>query len=186
MRSSVVKMKSRKNASAAPSARATKIFPIVGIGASAGGLEAFSDLLHKLPEKTGMAYVLVQHLDPKHSSELREILARTTRISVTEVTDGTAVKPDHIYVIPPDTTMTIEDGALRLAARSLTRGQHLPIDNFLAHWRKIGATGLSGSSCRVRLQMAPREPGRSKPLGALPLPRMKSQQNIRVCRTARS
>jgi len=132
MRGPVLKMKPRKNASAVPRAHASKVFPIVGIGASAGGLEAFSELLHQLPEKTGMAFVLVQHLDPKHSSELREILARTTKIPVTEVTDGTAVKPDHVYVIPPDSTMTIKDGVLRLAARTLTRGQHLPIDQFLS------------------------------------------------------
>src|SRR5882672_10251225 len=69
-------------------------FPIVGIGASAGGLEAFSELLRKLPVKTGMAFVLVQHLDPKHSSDLREILARTTEIPVAEVSDGTMVRPD--------------------------------------------------------------------------------------------
>ncbi|HYA22746.1 MAG TPA: chemotaxis protein CheB, partial [Terriglobales bacterium] len=132
MRGAVLKMKPRKNPSALPRARASKVFPIVGIGASAGGLEAFSELLRELPEKTGMAFVLVQHLDPKHSSELREILARTTKIPVTEVTDGTAVKPDHVYVIPPDSTMTIKDGVLRLAARTLTRGQHLPIDQFLS------------------------------------------------------
>jgi len=71
-------------------------FPIVGIGASAGGLEAFSELLRQLPLKTGMAFVLVQHLDPKHSSDLREILGRTTRIPVAEVTDGTVVRPDNI------------------------------------------------------------------------------------------
>jgi two-component system, chemotaxis family, CheB/CheR fusion protein len=131
MRGSVLKIKPPKNASPTPRNRAAKSFSIVGIGASAGGLEAFSDLLHQLPEKTGMAFVLVQHLDPKHSSELRDILSRTTKIPVTEVSDGTAVKPDHIYVIPPDTSMTIKDGVLRLAARALTHGQHLPIDHFL-------------------------------------------------------
>jgi two-component system, chemotaxis family, CheB/CheR fusion protein len=78
-----------------------------------------------------MAYVLVQHLDPKHGSELREILARTTRIPVLEVTDRAVVEPDRIYVIPPNTSMVLQDGALRLAARVLTRGQHLPIDHSL-------------------------------------------------------
>src|ERR1700704_3948722 len=123
MRRSVVKIKSR---SAAPPLRGDRPapFPIVGIGASAGGLEAFSDLLRRLPETTGMAFVLVQHLDPKHSSELREILARTTEIPVSEVNDGTVVRPDHIYVIPPDTVMTIKGGILRLGARILTRGQY--------------------------------------------------------------
>src|SRR5438094_8219495 len=73
-----------------PSAESSssKLFPIVGIGASAGGLEAFSDLLHHLPEKTGMAFVLVQHLDPTHGSVLPEILARKKTISVEEFTEG--------------------------------------------------------------------------------------------------
>jgi two-component system CheB/CheR fusion protein len=120
------------SASRAPSpVRQAELFPIVGIGASAGGLEAFTDLLRGLPEKTGMAFVLVQHLDPSHSSDLREILARITKIPVQQVTDGVAVRPDNIYVIPPNTSMALENGVLRLAARVLTRGQHMPIDHFL-------------------------------------------------------
>jgi two-component system, chemotaxis family, CheB/CheR fusion protein len=106
------------------------LFPIVGIGASAGGLEAFSELLHNLPEKTGMAYVLVQHLDPKHESALPEILGRTTTLPVEEVTDGTVVEPDHIYVIPANTSMVINRGTLQLSARIQVHGQHMPIDNF--------------------------------------------------------
>ncbi len=78
-----------------------------------------------------MAFVLVQHLDPKHSSELRDILARTTKIPVEEVTDGMTVRADHIYVIPPNTSMVLKNRVLRLAARVLTRGQHMPIDHFL-------------------------------------------------------
>src|SRR5258705_1713054 len=128
MRGSVVKMKPQNAASPLRGDRPAP-FPIVGIGASAGGLEAFSELLRHLPLQTGMAFVLVQHLDPKHSSELREILARTTKIPVSEVTDGTVVRPDHIYVIPPNTVMAIKDGSLRLSARVLERGVHLPIDH---------------------------------------------------------
>jgi two-component system, chemotaxis family, CheB/CheR fusion protein len=105
-------------------------FPIVGIGASAGGLEAFSELLRHLPEKTGMAFVLVQHLDPKHGSVLQEILARTTKIPVTEVVQGVVVQPDHAYVIPANTNLTLKNGMLQLASRVLTRGQHMPIDDF--------------------------------------------------------
>ena len=91
MRGSVLTMKARPRASSdrGPKrpVRVSKpqSFPIVGIGASAGGLEAFSELLNHLPSKTGMAFVLVQHLDPKHSSELRDILSRTTTIPVVEV-----------------------------------------------------------------------------------------------------
>ena len=106
-------------------------FPVVGIGASAGGLEAFSELLRNLPEKTGMAYVLVQHLDPKHTSGLPEILARTTKLPVTEVTQNEKLQPDHVYVIPANTNLLIKEGSLQLGPRVLVHGQHMPIDNFL-------------------------------------------------------
>jgi len=105
-------------------------FPIVGIGASAGGLEAFSELLRYLPEKTGMAFVLVQHLDPKHGSALQEILSRTTKIPVTEVSQGVVVEPDHAYVIPANTNLTIKNGMLQLGSRVVTHGQHMPINDF--------------------------------------------------------
>jgi two-component system CheB/CheR fusion protein len=129
MRGSVARVRSA-NRAASP-VRQAELFPIVGIGASAGGLEAFSDLLHSLPQKTGMAFVLVQHLDPTHTSDLREILARITTIPVEQVTDGMAVRPDHIYVIPPNASIAMKNGVLLLAARVLTRGQHMPIDHFL-------------------------------------------------------
>jgi two-component system CheB/CheR fusion protein len=106
------------------------LFPIVGIGASAGGLEAFSELLRYLPEKTGMAFVLVQHLDPKHGSVLQEILARTTKIPVTEVTQGVVVEPNHAYVIPANSNLSLKHGILQLGSRVLTHGQHMPIDGF--------------------------------------------------------
>ena len=131
--------------------RLPELFPIVGIGASAGGLEAFSELLHNLPEKTGMAFVLVQHLDPKHDSALPEILGRTTKLPVGEVTDGTVVERDHVYVIPANTSMAIKRGVLRLKARVVVKGQHMPIDNFLrslakeAGQRAVGVV-LSGTA----------------------------------------
>jgi two-component system CheB/CheR fusion protein len=114
-----------------PASPESKTLPVVGIGASAGGLEAFTELLRHLPEKAGMAYVLVQHLDPTHGSVLQEILARTAKIPVTEVTDGTIIQHDHVYVIPANANMTIEDGALRLVPREPARGRHMPIDYFL-------------------------------------------------------
>ena len=129
MKGSVAKVRSANRAVSLVSP--PEVFPIVGIGASAGGLEAFTELLGGLPQKTGMAFVLVQHLDPTHSSDLRDILGRTTRIPVQQVTDGANVRPNHIYVIPPNTSMAIKNGTLRLAARVLTRGQHMPIDHFL-------------------------------------------------------
>ena len=75
-------------------------FPIVGIGASAGGLEAVSQLLSALPDKTGMGFVLVQHLDPKHESRLSDLLAKTTRMPVLEATHGLLVRADKVHVIP--------------------------------------------------------------------------------------
>src|SRR5512137_832988 len=80
---------------------------VVAIGASAGGIEALTDLMSHLPVDTGMAFVLVQHLDPKHHSLLTELLARKTAMIVTEVSDGLKVKPNHVYVIPPNASMSI-------------------------------------------------------------------------------
>jgi chemotaxis response regulator CheB len=103
-----------------------ELVAVVGVGASAGGLEAFKRLLARLPSDTGMAFVLVTHLDPKHESILPELLARATRMPVSEVEDGTPVAPDHIYVMPRNTSMAIEGGELRLRLREKGRGQHHP------------------------------------------------------------
>ncbi|MGB5975407.1 MAG: chemotaxis protein CheB, partial [Nodosilinea sp.] len=78
-------------------------FPVVGIGASAGGLEAFTQLLTHLPADTGMATVLVQHLDPTQGSLLSDIIARTTSMPVQAIVDDMAIAPNHVYVIPPNT-----------------------------------------------------------------------------------
>lgn len=104
---------------------------IVGIGASAGGLEAFSRLLEKLPDDTRMAFVLVQHLDPKHKSALTEILSKITSMTVSEVENKTVVKPDHVYIIPPGKAMSISQGILDLVPREETARQNMPIDFFL-------------------------------------------------------
>src|SRR6266540_2923017 len=89
-------------------------FPVVCIGASAGGLEAFTQLLSALPTDTGMAFVLVSHLSPSHTSHLAEILSRATRMPVTEVKDEPRVQPNCVYVMPPDSHMTIVQGSLKL------------------------------------------------------------------------
>jgi two-component system CheB/CheR fusion protein len=82
-------------------------FPVVGVGASAGGLEAFSHVLGSLPDQVNMALVLVQHLDPYYKSMLVEILARKTKIPVVEAKHGTRVRPNRVYVIPPNKILTI-------------------------------------------------------------------------------
>ena len=106
------------------------LFPIVGVGASAGGLEAFTQFLTDLPCDTGMAFVLVQHLAPNHPSALAEILSRTTKMPVTEVQGEPTVEPNHVYIIPPARSMTISNGVLQLLPRETSRGLHRPIDVF--------------------------------------------------------
>lgn len=123
---------------------------IVGIGASAGGLEAFSELLPSLPLDAGVAYVLVQHLDPTHRSLLSEILGKTTGIPVSEIADNTKVEPDRIYVIPPNCDLAVDDGVLKLSPREKARGAARSIDHFLtslARDQKENAIGviLSGA-----------------------------------------
>jgi len=103
----------------------------VGVGASAGGLEAFKQLLSVVPTKSRIAFVLVQHLPPKHESMLTELLSRVARLPVLEVTDGMAVVPDHIYVIPPNADLSIKQGILRLHPLAEGRSRHMPIDSFL-------------------------------------------------------
>ena len=127
----------------------TAAIRVVGIGASAGGLDAFIDLVSNIPVETGLAFVLVQHLDPRHESMLAGILAGSTRIPVQEVADGMRIERDHIYVIPPDTQMTVEGDVLRLVPRS-PKVPHRPLDTFfrsLAEDRKNAAIGvvLSGN-----------------------------------------
>jgi len=105
-------------------------FPIIAMGASAGGLEAYTEILRNLPKDTGMAFVLIQHLAPHQKSMLSELLSRVTEMPVTEVQDGIAVEPNHVYVIPPNAKMTLAQGVLKLAPRGQTRGQFMSVDEF--------------------------------------------------------
>lgn len=109
----------------------SKAFPIVGIGASAGGLEAYSKLLEALPVDTGMAFVVVQHLAPGQSSMLSEILSRSTKMPVVQVEDEPEVAPNHIYVIPPGRGMIISGGHLKLVTQTENRAHVRTIDGFL-------------------------------------------------------
>lgn len=109
----------------------TTTFPVVGIGASAGGMEAFIELFREMPPDAGMAFVLIQHLDPKHPSYLAEALSRSVSLSVHEVEDGMTVEPNHVYVIPSDADVGILRGALTLLPRpTKERVPHLPINFF--------------------------------------------------------
>jgi two-component system, chemotaxis family, CheB/CheR fusion protein len=112
------------------SSQSQHLLPIVGVGASAGGLAAFKQLLRQLSIDTGMAFVLIQHLDPEHKSLLTEILAHTTKMPVCEVTDGIEVESNHVYIIPPNTKMILVGRILQLSPRERIRGGYLPIDLF--------------------------------------------------------
>jgi two-component system CheB/CheR fusion protein len=106
------------------------LFPVVAIGASAGGLEALELFLKHVPAQSGMAFVVVQHLDPTQKGMLVELLLRVSTIPVVQVTDRTRVKPDHVYVIPPNKDMSIVHGVLHLLVPIAPRGLRLPIDFF--------------------------------------------------------
>jgi len=127
-------------------------FPVVGIGASAGGLAAFEAFFSGLPAETdpGMAFVLVQHLDPSHKSILTELIQRYTRMQVFEVEDGMKVHNNCVYIIPPNCDLAFLNGTLQILVPTAARGQRLPIDYFFQslaqdlHERAIGII-LSGT-----------------------------------------
>ena len=145
--------KSTESLSKPKAIKSANLFPVVGIGASAGGLDAFKRLLKAIPENSGMAYVLVQHLDPNHESMLPEILQKVTKIPVLEIADDIKVEPNHIYVIPSNKMMVATDGVLLLAPRPVKSKteRNLPIDLFftsLAEVHESNAIGvvLSGTA----------------------------------------
>ena len=121
------------------------LFPVVGIGASAGGLDAFKKLLKAIPERSGMAYVLVQHLDPRHESMLPEILQKVTRIPVVEISEDIKVEPDHIYIIPSNKMLMASHGVLQLSPRPANKNhQNLPIDLFFTSLAEVYQTHAIG------------------------------------------
>lgn len=105
-------------------------FPIIGLGASAGGLEAFEDFFNAMPAQSGMAFVIVQHLQPTTKSILDELIRRFTTMTVSQVEDGVEVEPDHVYIIAPDHDMALFQRRLHLFTPQAPRGQRLPIDVF--------------------------------------------------------
>ncbi len=107
-------------------------FPIVGVGASAGGLEAVSRLLRALPPRPGMSFVLIQHLSPTGVSNLPAILSKSTGMAVRRAEAGVKARPDFLYIVPPDRDVVIRKGVLRLVARPVRTSRHSPIDLFLA------------------------------------------------------
>jgi len=149
-----IRQRQQRNSSAAQNG-----FLVVAIGASAGGIEAFSEMIRAVPTDTGMAFVLIQHLDPTHHSILTELVAKETAMRVREVADGMPLQPNHVYVIPPNSTMSVSSRVLRIAPREETRGLHMSIDHFMRSLageegsRAIGVI-LSGSGSDGTLGMA--------------------------------
>jgi chemotaxis response regulator CheB len=111
--------------------KSTAVFPIVGIGSSAGGLEALEQFLENVPADSGMAFVIIQHLDPTRNGIMSELLQRFTTMKVVQVKDRTKVKRNCVYVIPPNKDMSILHGVLHLLVPTAPRGLRLPIDFFL-------------------------------------------------------
>ncbi|MDQ5911761.1 MAG: two-component system, chemotaxis family, CheB/CheR fusion protein [Pseudomonadota bacterium] len=106
------------------------LFPIVGIGASAGGLEALEQFFSGVPADSGMAFVIVQHLDPTHEGMMPELLQRGTPLAVQQVEEGMSVWPNHVYIIPPNRDLSLIHGTLHLFEPGAARGLRLPIDFF--------------------------------------------------------
>jgi two-component system CheB/CheR fusion protein len=121
-------------------------FLTVAIGASAGGLHAFTAFLAAVPLNSGMAFVLIQHLDPVHQSLLVDLLASRTAMRVIEAEDGMMLAPDHVFVIPPDATMTVSGGRLRVVHPAPDRAHRWPIDTFFA---SLAADQLDHAVCIV-------------------------------------
>ena len=123
-----------------------KTFPVAGIGASAGGLQAFETFFKNMPPESGVAFVLVQHLDPNHESEMAELLQNHTQMPVTQLSSDTKVEPNHVYIIPPNKRLSIEQGVLKLAERERKRGSHAVIDLF---FRALASDRGSDAVCIV-------------------------------------
>ena len=127
-----------------PLIKSTIRFPVVGIGASAGGLEAFKKLIKAIPEKSGMAYILVQHLAPTHESVLPELLQRVTTIPIHEITDSIRVEPDNIYIIPANRLLVASDGVLHLSPRPPKDQKRMPIDIFFTSLAEVHGSHAIG------------------------------------------
>ena len=126
--------------------KAANEFPIVGIGASAGGLDPIRKLLENLPVDMGMAFVVIQHLAAGQESMLPEILSRSTKMKVQQVKDGMKVEKDHVYVITPGTTMTLKNGCLKTCSKRRSSQTHKRLFDFIS----FGAKNPSNRNRAVR------------------------------------
>src|SRR5690348_8226378 len=115
---------------AATEAESGRNFLVVGLGASAGGVQALRDFFSQVPAQTGMAYVVILHLSPDHDSQLAEVLQSASRLPVTQVERGVRVEPDHVYVIPPNRSLEINDGHIDVLQVTSEKVRRAPIDIF--------------------------------------------------------
>jgi len=122
--------KNQKNQNAKHRTNKDRSFPIAGVGASAGGLEAFEQFFLKMPPDSGIAFVLIPHLDPRHASMMTELVSRVTKMEVTQAEEAVRVEPNHVYVIPPDKEMLISNRTLKLEEFQKVHGLRMPIDSF--------------------------------------------------------
>jgi chemotaxis response regulator CheB len=125
-------------------------FLIVGIGASAGGVQALKEFFEHLPKKTGMAYVVILHLSPDHDSRLAEVLQSSTEMPVKQVTEKIKVEPDHVYVVPPNQHLAMQDGAIIVSPNTQIEERRAPVDIFFRtlaeeHGTRAVAVILSGT-----------------------------------------
>jgi len=144
---------------------------IVGIGASAGGLEAFKGFFAKMPPDTGMSFVLVQHLNPDRKSLLPELIAHETAMPVREIENGMEVEPDSVFVMPPNATLTLQEGRFRLERPAPPRSRRYPIDAFF--------TSLGEGHGEVVAVKLARQEVRGGSVGQPPL--REAQELVRVC-----
>ncbi len=128
------------------SAQKRNRFPIVGMGASAGGLEAFELFFKVMPSNSGMAFILISHLDPTHVSILPELIQKKTKMKISPIKDGLKVEPNMVYVIPPNKDVAILNGVLHLMELPQPRGLNLPIDNF---FRSLAQDQGSNAICII-------------------------------------
>jgi two-component system CheB/CheR fusion protein len=137
---------------------ATDNFLIVGIGASAGGVQALRTFFENVPEDSGIAYVVILHLSPSYDSHLAEVLAQVTTIPVTKVTERITVRPDHIYVVPPNQHLTIADDAIEVSPNTSIEERRAPVDIFFrtladAHGPRAISVILSGTGANGSMGM---------------------------------
>lgn len=165
--------------------RGYQMTPMVGLGGSAGGIQALTEFFKAMPSDSGMVFVVILHLSPTHHSTMAELLGRTTKMPVVEATDGQKVEPNHVYVIPPGKHITAVDGHLKLTDLVSERGKRVAVDFFFDPWptrmarmrrrwcyparMPMGRSASSGSRNEVDSQL-PRIPRKPNMAGCPELP----------------